>query len=129
MPSRAGRSRAGHTSSEDLPAITDLMGLPGVQEVRLFSDGVTVAFPEADFVILMSSPRAGAPCETEWEVTVREPTPGLSTWWGRWHRSFSVHRSAVGPLIADEVRGAMSRVQSMLEDHARGSVEIPLQDA
>jgi hypothetical protein len=105
------------------------MGLPGVQEVRLFSDGITVAFPEADFVITMSSRRADAPCETEWEVTVREPTPGLSTWWGRWHRSFSVHRSAVGPLIADEARRAMSRVQGMLEDHARGAREIPLQDA
>jgi hypothetical protein len=105
------------------------MGLPGVQEVTSFSDGITVAFPEADFVITMSSRRADPPCETDWEVIVREATPGLSTWWGRWHRSFSVHRSAVGPLIADEVLGAMSRVQSMLEDHARGAREIALQEA
>jgi hypothetical protein len=95
------------------------MGLPGVQEVSLFSDGITVAFPEADFVITMSSRRADAPCETEWEVTVREAQPGLSTWWGRWHRSFTVHHSEAGPLIADEVRDAMSRVRCMLDDRAR----------
>ena len=60
---------------------------------------------------------------------MREATPGLSTWWGRWHRSFSVHRSAVGPLVADELRAAMSRVHGMLEDHARGSRELPLLEA
>ena len=71
-----------------------------------------MAFPEADFVISLSSPRPEPGCETEWEVTVREAQPGLSTWWGRWHRSFAVHRSEAGPLIAEEVRDAISRVRA-----------------
>ena len=50
---------------------------------------------------------------------MREPQPGLSTWWGRWHRSFTVQRSEAGPLIAEEVRDAISRVRRMLDDRAR----------
>ena len=100
-----------------------------MQEVRSFEDGYSVAFPEADFVISMTSPRADPPCETQWEVTVREAQPGLSTWWGRWHRSFSVHRSEAGPLIAEEVRDAISRVRGMLDDRARELHEAQAADA
>lgn len=116
---------AQHPLPVELRAFAELEDLPGVEEIRLVGDGLRVAFPEADFVITVSSPSADAPCETEWEVTVREPTPGLSTWWGRWHRSYSVSRSAVGPLIVHELRGTLSRVQGMLDDHAHGSREIP----
>ena len=107
------------TSPDELGTLVSLEGLSGVEHVQSFRDGFSVTFPEADFVIRMSSPRSG-PCETEWEVTVREPQPGLSTWWGRWHRSFSVHGSEAGPVIAAEVRKAISRVRSMLDDRARG---------
>ena len=88
-------------------------------EVRSFAGGYSVAFPEADFVITMSSPVPEPRCDTSWEVTVREPQPGLSTWWGRWNRSFTVPHSEAGPLIAEEVRDAMSRVRCMLDDRAR----------
>lgn len=107
----------GRSSPAEQRVLDDLQGLSGVDEVRSFAGGFSVQFPEADFVIRMS--RTEAPCETQWEVTVREPLPGLSTWWGQWERSFSVHRADAGPLIAAEVRAAHTRVRSMLEDHAR----------
>jgi len=107
------------TTSGEPGTLGALTGLPGAVEVRSFAGGYSVAFPEADFVITMSGPRPEPRCETDWEVTVREAQPGLSTWWGRWHRSFTVHPSEAGPLIAEEVRDAMSRVRSMLDDRAR----------
>jgi hypothetical protein len=91
------------SSPHEQGTLDDLARLTGVQEVRSFDDGFQVAFPEADFVI--------------------------STWWGRWHRSFSVHRSEAGPLIAEEVRDAISRVRAMLDDRARELHEIPVSDA
>jgi len=106
-------------SPDELRTLEDLARLTGVQEVRSFGDGYTVAFPEADFVISLSRPRPDPCCETLWEVTVREAQPGLSTWWGRWHRSFDVHHSDAGPLIAAEVRDAISRVRRLLDDRAR----------
>jgi hypothetical protein len=117
------------SSPHEQRTLDDLARLKGVQEVRSFGDGFQVAFPEADFVISLSSPRPDPSCETEWEVTVREAHPGLSTWWGRWHRSFSVHRSEAGPLIAEEVRAAISRVRAMLDDRARERHEAPVSDA
>ena len=107
------------SSPDELRTLEDLARLTGVQEVRSFGDGYSVAFPEADFVISLSGPRPDPSCETRWEVTVREPQPGLSTWWGRWHRSFDVHSSEAGPLIAEEARDAISRVRRMLDDRAR----------
>ncbi|MCW2847658.1 MAG: hypothetical protein JWR90_1632 [Marmoricola sp.] len=86
-------------------------------------DELEFTFPEADFVVRLSSQGSGD-CETEWEVTVREPEPGLSTWWGRWHRTFPVHGSEAGPLIAEEVREAICRVRDMLEDRARGREDL-----
>ena len=107
------------TSPDEQGTLGALTALPGAVEVRSFAGGYSVAFPEADFVIKMSQVRPEPRCETEWEVTVREAQPGLSTWWGRWHRSFTVHQSEAGPLIAQEVRDAMSRVRCMLDDRAR----------
>jgi hypothetical protein len=117
------------SARDELRTLEDLARLSGVQEVRSSADGFSVAFPEADFVISVSSPRPDPSCETEWEVTVREAHPGLSTWWGRWHRSFSVHRSEAGPLIAEEVRDAISRVRGMLDDRARELHEVSVPDA
>ena len=113
-----------HPSSEDLRALLATSQLPGIQDVQSVEDGISVVFPEADFVISMSSPATGPRCDTEWEVTVREPLPGLNTWWGRWHRSFSVQRADVAPLIAEELQGAISRVRGMLDDHARSAAEL-----
>src|ERR1700712_4019422 len=74
-------------SPAELAFGVSLEELVGAEEVQPVTDGFLVTFPEADFVIRLSG--AGAtPCETDWEVTVREPLPGLSTWWGHWHRSF-----------------------------------------
>jgi hypothetical protein len=97
-----------------------LESLSGVEDVRPFANGYSVEFPEVDFVIRLSDPGADPACDTQWEVTVREPLPGLNTWWGTWNRSFSVHRADAGPHIAEEVRHSLSRVRSMLDDHARG---------
>ncbi|NUR05536.1 MAG: hypothetical protein HOQ45_00835 [Nocardioidaceae bacterium] len=47
---------------------------------------------------------------------MREPPPGLRTWWGSWRRSFPVHGSDAGPLIAHEARSAMWRVGGMLDE-------------
>jgi len=116
-------------TDEDLHLLLDTTRLPGIQDVRSFRDGISVAFPEADFVISMSSPSTDPRCDTEWQVTVREPLPGLNTWWGRWHRSFSVHRRDAGPMIAEELQGAISRVRGMLDDHARTSAEVQVSDA
>ena len=58
-----------------------------------------------------------------------EPGPGPATWWGRWHRSFPLPAPDVGPLIAEELSGAISRCGRMLDDHARASHEVALQDA
>jgi hypothetical protein len=110
---------AQQTQTDQQGTLGALTRLPGAVEVRAFAGGYSVAFPEADFVITMSSARPEPRCETSWEVTVRETQPGLSTWWGRWHRSFTVHHSEAGPLIAEELRDAMSRVRCMLDDRAR----------
>ncbi len=112
-------------SSDVAGTLLILERLSGVDRVESFPGGFSVTFPEADFVIRMSSPGSG-PCETRWEVTVREPRPGLSTWWGRWHRTFAVQPSEAGPLIAGEVREAMSRLRSMLDDHARGLQDVTI---
>ena len=116
------------TSSEEVREHLDAVRLAGIQDVWSFDDVISVAFPEADFVISMSGPASGPRCDTEWQVTVREPLPGLNTWWGRWNRSFSVHRRDVGPLIAEELEGAISRVRGMLDDHARSSAEMQVSD-
>jgi len=113
-----------YPSSEDLRVLLETTQVPGIQDVRSVEDGISVAFPEADFVISMSSPAAAPRCDTEWEVTVREPLPGLNTWWGRWQRSFSVQRADVAPLIAEELQGAIERVRGMLDDHARSAAEL-----
>ena len=44
------------SSPDELRTLEDLARLTGVQEVRSFGDGYSVAFPEADFVISMSGP-------------------------------------------------------------------------
>ena len=108
-----------HSSPQVLRTLVDLEALSGVEDVRPFANGFSVEFPEVDFVIRLSGGAAPG-CETEWEVTVREPLPGLNTWWGTWNRSFAVHRADAGPLIAAEVGQAVSRVRTMLDDHARG---------
>ena len=77
------------TSSEDVREHLGTARVAGLQEVWSFDDVISVAFPEADFEISLSGPAAGPRCDTEWQVTVREPLPGLNTWWGRWNRSFS----------------------------------------
>lgn len=108
-------------SPNELQTVVHLACPAEASDVRSFGDGVRVTFPEAEFVIRMSSLRSDAPCETDWEVTVREPLPGLSTWWGRWQRTFAARPSDVGPLIAAELREALARVQAMLDDHARSA--------
>ena len=120
------------TSSEDLGTEAHLARLSGVQDVRSFGDGISVVFPEADFVISLSTPPSASVesrCDTHWEVTVREPLPGLNTWWGRWQRSFAVHRRDVGPLVAEELQEAISRVRGMLDDHARTTGEVQVSEA
>ena len=113
------RSRTERVPQDEQRLLADLQSLAGVLEVRPIPGGFGVMFPEADFVIRVSDHRAEQPCDTEWEVTVREPLPGLATWWGTWRRTFSVHRSEAAPLIAAEAQDAIARVRSMLDDRAR----------
>ena len=49
-----------HPSSEDLRVLLETSQVPGIQDVRSVEDGISVVFPEADFVISMSSPAAGS---------------------------------------------------------------------
>ena len=49
------------TSSEDVRQHLDTARLAGVQEVWSFGDVISVAFPEADFVISLSSPGRWTP--------------------------------------------------------------------
>ncbi len=114
--------RPRQSSHAELRVLDELQGVSGVGEVQSFAGGYSVEFPEADFVIRIST--SEAPCETQWEVTVREPLPGLSTWFGQWQRSFSVHRTEAGPLIAAEMQAAHARVRGMLDDRARALSDV-----
>ena len=108
------------TIADDLhPVLEVLARLPEVRALRPLEHGFSIEFAEADFVVTLSGLGTGRACETDWVVTVREPEPGLDTWWGAWHRSFAVQQHSAGPLIAGEVRDALARVRLMLADRAR----------
>ena len=92
-------------------------------EVRALGHGLRVTCPEADFVVRMSSVGPTV-CETDWEVTVREPLPGLSTWWGRWQRSLPAQTGQLGPALAAELGEALARVRGMLDDRARAAASV-----
>jgi hypothetical protein len=105
---------------EEVRALADVAAsLAGLGVVRPLADGFSLVCREADLVVRIRGAGSDQPCRTAWEVTVREPLPGLSTWWGRWHRTFHVHRSDLGPLVAREAETALARARAMLEDHAR----------
>ena len=105
---------------EEVRALADVAAsLAELGVVQPLADGFSLVCREADLVVRIRGAGSDQPCRTSWEVTVREPLPGLSTWWGRWHRTFPAHRSELGPLVAQEAEAALGRARAMLEDHAR----------
>jgi hypothetical protein len=85
-----------------------LGGIPDLQTVEWQRDGVWVMFPECDFRLL---PRVvGNRLVVSWQITVREPAPGLGTWWAERRTTYRAE-AAVGRLIADliEARQAICR--------------------
>ena len=109
------------TQDTRTPAITGLEPLSTLGEVRYLPEGLSIECDDADFLVRVPDGASDPVCETQWEVTVREPAPGLSTWWGQWDRSWPVRRADAGPLIVEELGYALSRVRAMLADHARSA--------
>lgn len=102
----------------DLSSLLDLADLPGVREIQASADSLRIAYPDTDFVIKLAYRTPRSSFSTDWEVTVREASPGLGTWSGRWQRTFATNHTDLGPLITEEIRETASHIRRMLDDHA-----------
>ncbi len=112
-------------SSVDLASLVESQSLPGEPEIRSVDDTLHVSYSHADLVIKLKKRPSQPLWDTKWEVSVREPTPGLGTWWGAWSQSFAANRADIGNLLAGEITETACRIRNMLDDH---SSIIPVPD-
>lgn len=86
-----------------------LGGAPGLPRVEQQDEAVWVMFGECDFRLQPHT--VGNRLVVNWQISVREPAPGLGTWWGT-RRSTYHTQSAVVRLAADlvEARGTICRL-------------------
>jgi len=108
-------------TTRELPSI-DTARLSGVRKIRVTDTAVHVHFDDVDITIKVAPPRGGAAVlETVWDVTAREPGPGLGTWWGSWRRLFPAGQAYPERRVTEEIREAVDRIRRMLDAHAQGA--------
>lgn len=112
--------------SADYDGLVDVNSLPGARSVRSRRNRIFVCYSESDFTIKLDRHVSDEHWTATWTVTVREPRPGLGTWWGRWSRSFIASPTELSKVLAAEIRGEASRVRARLGEHlSSGNPDAP----
>lgn len=96
-----------------IPALSLLQSLSAEAELSFEGDRVSVLFAESDFV-LHAITRPDGVHEVHWQVAVREPPPGLGTWWADWRTSHAGGQEA--QAVLDDLLSAHERVCRLLSE-------------
>jgi hypothetical protein len=99
-----------------LTAWAYLDAIPGAKPVFTNDGAIQIFFDNADFVLRLV-PRGDEGYEVYGTVTVREPAPGLGTWWTDWRASYPGRTS--GTALAEDILTAHSQICRMLDDCPR----------
>lgn len=101
----------------NLDGLVGVARLMGAVSVRSCGDSLFVSFAESDFIIRLDRPTSDEHWTANWTVTVREPSPGLGTWWGRWRHSFTASPAELSTMLAGQIGEAVLRVRARLDEH------------
>jgi hypothetical protein len=89
-----------------------LDAIPGAKPVFVNDAVIRIFFDNADFMLRLV-PRGDEGLEVHGNVTVREPAPGLGTWWSDWRTSYPGWTN--GKALAEDIFAAHSKICRMLD--------------